>query len=64
MMPPHMPIMMPPMMPSMLPPMIPSLGCRWNGKLEELSLEYCGIGCYGAGALAIDVVGNGYCKLT
>jgi len=39
-------------------------GLRWNCFLENLSVSYCGIGCYGAGALAQDVIANEYCKLT
>ena len=39
-------------------------GLRWNCYLENLSVQYCGIGCYGAGALALDVIANDYCKLT
>ena len=39
-------------------------GLRWNGYLEKLHVQYCGIGCYGVGALAQDVIANDYCRLT
>ncbi len=31
--------------------------------METLSLQYCGIGAYGASALAQDIVANDYCVL-